>query len=156
MQRACDSCGGKYEAKTARSRFCGERCRKRAQRTRPDAVVRQLPVKGAKRGSRKAPKGSEQVAAPASPKPVEGPVLVSTRKTLEDAGRLDTPMGQAAMVLAARLDFCLRDTGSAVASLARELRSTLDAATAGANRVGSPTDRMRDELRERREAKSGA
>ena len=68
---------------------------------------------------------------------------------LEEAGRLETALGQATLTLARRID-ANRDTGSAMASLSRELRVTLEQAVAGARVPTSPLARMRDELAERR------
>lgn len=70
---------------------------------------------------------------------------------LEAAGRVGHPLAEVAVVLAARIDANVEgavDTGSALASVARELRATLEAATASA----APPDVV-DELRARREAR---
>jgi hypothetical protein len=61
---------------------------------------------------------------------------------------VEIPLGQAALVLAARID-ANQDSGGAIAAMAKQLASTLSAATAGANVVASPVD----ELRARRAAK---
>ncbi len=74
---------------------------------------------------------------------------------LERVGRLNTALGQAAVLLARRLDGSSRDTGSAVAALARQLQATLAAATANVGDEASPLDRARDELAARR-ARRGA
>lgn len=76
----------------------------------------------------------------------------AVESVLASSGREGTPMAEVAVVLAARIDASV-DTGSALASMARELRATLEAATASA----APRDEV-DELRERREARlrSGA
>ncbi len=71
---------------------------------------------------------AEVVGAPARS---DEPLIAATRKTLVDAGRLDTVPGQMALVLAARM-LDRMNTGSSVASLSRELRATLDEALAGA------------------------
>ena len=62
-------------------------------------------------------------------------------------------MGQAALVLARRLDDPGLDTGSAVAAVARQLEAVLATATKGAASSTAP-DQLRDELAERR-AKHG-
>lgn len=129
MQRACDSCGEEYEARRPSSRFCSTRCRVRAQR----GAVQRPP---------------EPIA---EPRQATSGVTGATWAALEAAGRVDTPLGQAAMVLAARVDAGV-DTGSGLASLARELRATLDAATRGAQAAVDPLD----ELRARRDGKSRA
>lgn len=100
----CASCGRTLEGGTKRRRYCDDRCRQRAKR---GATIRAL--------------DSE---AP-------GSVVAATRAALEAVGRLDTPAGAAALVLAERLDRG-GDTGSAVAALVRELRATLAESTADA------------------------
>ena len=77
-----------------------------------------------------------------------GNVHSATLDVLTEAGRVETPLGQAALVLAARID-ANQDSGGAIAAMAKQLASTLSAATAGANVVASPVD----ELRARRAAK---
>lgn len=83
-----------------------------------------------------------------------GPVETATLARLVDAGRESTPDGAAALILAARLDRAATsvETGSAVASLAREHRATMSAALAGVERSGDGVD----ELQERRRAKLAA
>lgn len=127
MRRPCDACGEQYEAKTIRSKFCTDLCRKRGQRgVRAPAVVAELPAR-----------------------PVSAGLAPAVRAELAEGGREDTALGRAALAIAARIDSQL-DTGSGVASLARELRSTLTAALAGIEKASSPVVQMRDELAARR------
>ncbi len=125
MKRTCESCGGPYEAVRATARFCSERCRKRAQRGHvidlPAPVVSGAPDTAL----------SARVAA-----------------ELTEAGRLDTSLGQGALVLARRIEEG-RDTGTAVAALMRELRAVLGEALKGAQ-TRSALDGYRDELAARR------
>lgn len=76
-------------------------------------------------------------------------VRTATLEELTAVNRQDTPLGRAALVLAGRLDNAKDDAGSAVAALAKELRSTLDAALKNATTKADPLD----ELREKREAR---
>lgn len=73
-------------------------------------------------------------------------------RELEAAGRLETVLGQQAVKLAERM--CSQfDTGSATASVSRELRAVMDAALAGAPKAADSLD----ELANRRKLKaSGA
>lgn len=121
IHRRCEACGGAYEALRASSRFCGATCRSRHAR------------------------GARAVPTAASPGGLAGAV----EEELAAAGRLETALGQVTRLLAVRLESG-RDTGSGVASLARELRATLDLAVAGARVADSPSAQMRDELAERR------
>jgi hypothetical protein len=75
---------------------------------------------------------------------------VAVRRELDVAGRGASALGQAALLLAERID-AGTDTGSVVAALSRELRATLEAAT----RAASPRrpDRV-DELRQRRQRRA--
>lgn len=127
MQRLCDSCQKPYEAKRVTSRFCSPTCRSRASR---GAVVADL--------------------RPPAP---TGGLVGAVRRELEEAERLDTALGQAALGLAERLA-AGNDTGSAIATLTREMRTTLEAAKAGARVADSPLAQLRDELAERRRRRS--
>lgn len=77
-----------------------------------------------------------------------GAVRDAVLAELVDAGRADSAAGRAALAVAARLDVG-RDTGSAVAALARELRAALPAALDGAAGEADPLF----ELQRRREAR---
>ena len=133
MQVRCHQCGEPFEAKRSHAKWCSARCRKQDQRA-GGASVTELRAE-----------------------PAEGeltPTVAATWAKLEEAERLHTPEGMAALALAHRLDNGGRDTGSALAAVARELRASLEAAMAGAKVAADPLD----ELRARREAKraSGA
>jgi hypothetical protein len=134
MVITCVSCGSSFDAKNARAKYCSERCRKRVQR-------------GGKVLELRADDG------PARPSPPDGerlgPVATATHAALTEAERLATPLGAAALALAARLDQPGTDTGSAVAALARQLEATLESATRGAGSASAP-DQLRDELAARR------
>jgi hypothetical protein len=130
MDRSCDVCGTSYVAKRTTSRYCSAKCRMRASR------------------------GTS--AKPTAPEPQEmvlersaGPVEWATALELREIGRLETALGLQCLALARRLDAPLRDTGSAMASISRELRATLAEAKRGAGAATSP-QQLRDELAERR------
>lgn len=131
MDVNCD-CGVTFQAKSARAKFCSDRCRKRRQRG-----------------------GTVVPIAPdvTGPNDSAGPVERATAKSLEIAGRLDTPLGQTCLVLARRLDVPGVDTGSALAAVAGKLESMIGAATRGAAKQTAP-QQLADELAERR-AKHG-
>lgn len=84
------------------------------------------------------------------------PVLVdggglagAIQRELSAAGRLDTYLGQQALMLADRIGSSM-DTGSSVAALSRELREVMAKALDGVKVAADPLD----ELRARRAAKS--
>ena len=119
MNARCAACAIDFEQKQATQRFCSARCRQRGHRG------------GA--ASRSAPR----------------PGLVGvTERELEQAGRLDTRLGQMAVALAEKLA-AGRDTGSAMAAVSREFRSVMDEAMRGAM---IETDEL-DELAARRDSK---
>lgn len=131
MERPCDVCGTAYEAKRKTSRYCSTRCRTRASRAGGVKVV-DLPT-----------------VPPESP-PGLGSVAAATLAALEMAERANTPMGQASLALARRLDEPGADTGSAMAAVAKQLEAMLASATKGAASASSP-DQLRDELAARRQ-----
>lgn len=148
MKRACDCCGAGYEAKRSTSKYCSSLCRTRASRLRASGAVVDLPKGKAKtkRGSRPRPADRDDQDGEREP----GAVETATLAALEQVGRAGTPLGATALTLARRLDGG-HETGSGMASLAKQLQHTLDAATANTETEKSPVDRARDELAARRE-----
>ncbi len=149
MQRACDICQTMFEANRSDKRYCSQNCRKRAQRT---GVAKSETTVKAGGGLAVVP---DPPAMPMQP-PVGGELVTSTERALRDAGRLDTWQGQAALELARRIDMSSRvETGSAYASLHRELRAAMTEATRGANVAKSAVQQRRDDLAARRAARHG-
>jgi hypothetical protein len=140
MERRCDACGSTYAANRASSRFCSERCKKRVQRA--PATQRS--------GKRRQARPNAAVVPMPQPDVTAG-VAESTRRKLDEMGRLDTPLGQTTMVLAHRLDRPSGDTGAGLASLAKQLAATLAAATADVPEA----DDLLHALRIRRDRKLG-
>lgn len=129
MEVTC-TCGKVFEARHPKARYCSDRCRKR--------------------------KGKAEAASVTSIAvlPAADGVESTTRQALTDASRLDTPLGQACLVLARRLDSPGLDTGSAVAAVAKQLEAMLASATRGSGAASSP-QQLQDELAARR-ARHGA
>ena len=136
MQRLCDTCTRLYEAKRVTSRFCSPRCQKRARRS---------------------PAGLSGATLLTFPAPVDGPMTVATMAELVVADRVASSLGQAALLMARRLDMTSADTGSSVAALAREQRATLALALESATNVLDPADqlRLRREARIRKQRGTG-
>ena len=132
MGRNCDSCGAPYFTRSPLSRYCSPRCAKRAQRTGL---------------SRSVPKPAVVAVVPSG----AGAVEAAVRGALEAAGRLSAPAGQVALVLARRLDAPGGESGSGLASVARQLAVTLAAATSDV----PPAVDLLDDLRIRRDRKLG-
>lgn len=130
MDRACAVCGETFSAKRPSAKYCGERCRKRAQR-RPDGV--------------KASAGPVETPTPEIPVGL----VASTVAELARAGRETSALGQSAILLAYRLEYgASGDTGSSVAALVKQHNTTLAEALKGAEKASAI-----DELKARRDAK---
>lgn len=129
--RACLACGESLEG-TRQRKYCANNgvCKMRYHR-----------------GARAEPQGGQE------PNGIQS-TEAATMFELAEAARLGTPLGQAALVLARRIDRSHLDTGAGVASLAKQLQQTLEAATADVTHEESPLDRHRDELAERRASQS--
>lgn len=125
VERVCEGCGETFAAKTPRAVACSPRCQKRRQR------------------------GTQMPKAKPAPRGVS--VTRSTRESLVAAGRVDTPLGQASLALAALLDGG-EGPASGLAAVAKELRATLEEATRNAPRVDDPVD----ELASRRASRQAA
>lgn len=123
---ACLGCGGVIRSTNPRAVYCGSNCRSAASKARaaglPTTPRTLIPVPAVGDGS---------------------PVVGATRAELDQANRLDTALGQAALALAARIDSGM-DTGSSMAAAVKQLQVTLAAATAGAAGVVSRLDQMRE------------
>lgn len=132
-------CDVTFEAKRAAAKYHSERCKKRAQRSPAGAAV-------PRRGSPAKPPAP--VAVPGS-LPVHPGLIAATEAQLDAAGQLDSPAGQAALVLAARIENGEAETGNAVAAMVRQLHATLAEALKDAPAAADPVD----ELRARREQK---
>jgi hypothetical protein len=134
MQRPCDVCGETYEAKRPTSKYCSTRCRTRASRGTPTEHAGTVPV---------------------TPLPVPeaeiGPIESATLDELTAVGREGSALGCTALALARKLD-AGRETGAAMASLAKQLEATKNSATEGLSAAADPLD----ELRARRDAKRNA
>lgn len=125
-------CGKSFTAKRPHAKYCTPACRVRGHRAgnekAPVAAVIELKTKGGK-GLTPAEEyvGGETFAELVDRKPL----VAMVRATLEQAGRLETWQGQAALELA-RQTFAVMDTGSMKATLHRELRVAMADALRGA------------------------
>lgn len=133
---AYDRCGKPLVKDNPRAKYCGSPCRGAAStarskgvpgvpRTLPGELLAQAPVQDDSEG-----------------------VHAAVLDELVALDRAATPLGRAALALAARIDRAM-DTGSALASTVKQLEATMTAATAGA----AVAKTSADELRARRDAK---
>lgn len=137
--RKCAYCGEVFTPQRANGKYCKPSHRTRASQTRGKLVV--LPSTPDADAA-----GIEPPAAAAPPSTVG--VLAATRKELEEAGCVDTALGQLALGHAAKLQY-VPETASGTAALSRELRQVLDAAL---GRAGNGSDAL-DEIGKRRQQK---
>ncbi len=105
----CVVCARPFQALRSTARYCDATCRQRAKRAC----------------------GVSSVAALPEPTEAEPDLVAATRRELLRAKREDSVLGQQALALALRLSTGAADTGSAVASLSKELRAVMAEAMAG-------------------------
>ena len=134
MQLACQVCEEPFEAKRATAKYCSERCKKRQHRGGGAAKAKE--------------RGEARTSG-------VGSVAAATLLELQEAGRLHTPLGQTALAVAHRLDMSQMDTGAGVASLAKQLESTLAAATADVEVADDPIDELKAARERKRDAAAG-
>lgn len=149
MQRACERCGKVFAARRSTARYCSGACRSAADKARRRAV---------RRGE--APP-APVVTLPSAAVAMAGEsVEVAVRRELgSDAG---SALGAQALLLARRLDRQVDTSGSAVATLSRQLQALMHEAVAvqaarGADgEDGDALDFVQRRARERREEAAGA
>lgn len=130
MKVSCKECGKVIEAKTRARVFCGTTCRKRASER--DKAVR--------KSGGLAPVSS--ISPAETPDlPSEAALVATTRRELEEAGVADTVNGQIALRLAEKLSQP-GDTGSAMASLARQLATAMSDALASGTKKADALDEL--------------
>ncbi|MBB3041011.1 hypothetical protein [Nocardioides soli] len=124
MQKDCAQCGEVFEAKRSTAKYCGDRCRQQARR--------------------KVPAAEAEAIEPRLPS-----IVTTTQAELTRIGKLDTVLGAQAMTLAQRMT-SMKDTGSAIAALSRELDRVMLRVAAGAAKQEdqlASARRRRDEKR---------
>ena len=134
----CESCGEPFKRRNVNQRFCpGGLCRKRWARGH------RQPGAG----------GPRSLEAPAAQP--DATLVEATRRQLDGAGRLDTYLGQQALLLASLLA-AGAGTPSALAAVSRELRETMAAALRGAATPESAVQARKDEVAAMRAKRRGA
>lgn len=120
MDRPCDVCGEPFVAQRSTAKYCGEVCKKRAQRAKAKAEG----VSAQAAASAKVLAISERTAR----RPAKGgrrTLCVEDRVAVELGELADTALGQQALLIARRLDERVDTSGSAVATLSRQLSALL-------------------------------
>lgn len=145
MRATCEWDGVEFDAQRVTARYCSTRCRVAASRARAQG----RPSPADEHAAPPPPPPPAPPAVPAAASPVVPPdpagggdvplLVAATISELAAANRLSTTLGQQAVKLAERM-VSRSETGSAVASLSRELRATMAAAVAGAGQGGDPLD----------------
>ncbi len=133
-QRSCDRCGRTYTFMRSTSRYCGSACRALGPGPGGNVVLLHTP--------------GQTLPAPTR----DTSTYDQAHAELAAADRLDTLLGSALLRLAARIDANATDTGSALASMVKQLQSTREAALADVHAGADPLD----ELHRIREAKCRA
>lgn len=118
MQRRCGRCGTTFTAKTSRATYCSAACRVANSRDRKKAAK-----ESKKKRKARAKPVEKPVVDPASGR--AGSLVESVRRRVR--GSTSDPLAQIAIALAQRIEDSEKDSGSGVAALSRELRSTLAA-----------------------------
>lgn len=140
-------CGKTFDAKSKRARFCGNTCRSRAHRKPTESVVLEgvvIPFTG----------GDSEEAGDFGQRSGWRPsgLTETVRKELLADNVVETSDGQAALILAARMEYGVLETGSSLATMNKELRATIEAAK---KRAESKVNLV-DQLAERRKRRQGA
>lgn len=130
-RRACESCGKQYDAKRPSSKFCGDTCRKRAQRAPKTSPSPAPPSREPAPGILELP-----------PDPFAGVVETTTRAELDAAGRTDSALGAAALAIARKVDAISHETGASAASVVKEHRAALAEALKGVATRANPLDEL--------------
>jgi hypothetical protein len=130
VQQTCEACGGSFEPKNTLGRYCKRadcvRARARDRKRRQLGMV--VPMRPSEQGA-------------------DSALVAAVRAELDDAGRTGSVLGQQALHIATRLE-AGEALGSAVASLHKELRATMEAALKTAE-VAGPVDELRRKRAER-------
>jgi hypothetical protein len=134
MEMICQGpdCGIVFEAKRKNAKYHDKACSVRASRA---GRLGEATPAGPGRGRR-------------VPVAVASELGRTTRRALEAVDRVDTWAGQAALVLAARIDRGGAETGSALASMIKEHALAMDRALAEA-RQGDPVEALQDGVAKR-------
>lgn len=139
MQMICQGpdCGQVFEAKRGWAKYCGKQCSVRASRAGQLGEPTPAPPGATGRRKRQAVKVNVTLAR-------------YTRAELAAVERLETAAGQAALVLALRIDGGGAETGSALASMVKEHAAAMERALSE-SAPDDPVKARQDEVARRRE-----
>lgn len=140
MRKKCPIDGRQFDATRPSHVFCSARCRK-ANARRPDPIK---PKTGKVVQLAPPVVESDDGEPNVGPSMAEGPLTRRTRLELDEAGRLDTALGVAALIAAIRLDMLgLAETGSGVKALLDAHRAALAEAMKDAKSEDDPLAKIR-------------
>lgn len=137
MERKCTHCGKSFTAQRSTAKYCGSSCRGMATQRRQQAEGNVVQIKAA-------------TPEPATDPAVKGDMELATERRLIELDQVDTVRGVQALAVAGRIDRSTFDTGSAFASMSRELSRLMDEIEAKAKPKKNPLvvmSQARDELR---------
>ena len=147
--RVCRTCGVSIAHRANRAQYCSDSCKtvsalSRAAQVPPDPTpARPIP------SAVPAPTTKKPSVSP-PPDDEPGPVEIASLRELTKLQKVDTPIGQTILALARRIDY-RGDTGSALASLAKQIQEALKTAQETSVTVADPIDELqalRDRKRE--------
>jgi hypothetical protein len=154
--RICEICSTTFAASRPSARYCGATCRKRAQRSGA-GVAAPTPIKAGLSLVAALTGASGPLAAHSAAGRIDadaprqlGPTETAVHAQLAPVDRLTSVAGVVALALAFRIDNGGRDTGSAIAALARQLDASLADAMRGVAVEADALDGIRSRARGRR------
>ena len=147
MNATCATCGGTFDAKTHRAKYCSGACKKRAadMRSRTGQVVQIASARV---------KPPTPPVAPHVDPDAAGPLVGSLRDSFKDAD-LQTPAGRIAMRLCADVD-ALTPGVPGYAGIVAQMRASVDDLRSQAKpKVATPLTMLRERRAADRSAASG-
>lgn len=151
MIKPCEQCGKDFTYQKSTAKYCSPNCRQ--------AHFKGIPNRADAVRYNEIPKAFQIPAGQVLTKPDSGSALspltpgsaeVAAVVLLTKADRLDTVLGYATIALARRVDDAQHESGASLATVVKQLQTTLEAAMAGAIVEADVVD----DLRERRLARS--
>lgn len=139
---SCAACGEKIEGRTARAKYCSERCKRRFHR-------------GARASTPSRTKTQSEAKSQDDGRGAIESTEAATLMALSEAKKLGTPGGQAALVLARRIDRSHVDTGAGLASMVKRLQETVAELLADVQADDDPVDELTRRREEKVRAASG-
>jgi hypothetical protein len=135
----CEFCGQPFEAQRSTRKTCSDRCRFKLN-------ARKRRIRAIEAAGLTVP----PIPTPqAIPNPSPSPLVVVTERTLQRAGRLETPLGLMTLMIADRLSNSAFETCAGMVALSRELDRLLTEVRQGAEEPHNPLDGLERRRRQK-------